>query len=198
MKPSVKYASDGISSASQSRRACRGTSVSPENHAGKNCERERTPRTGYNPGIQVGDVLELLDHGARVVVLSRGMAECFHVPRETLGFLKERQIGVHLLPTKEAVALYNKLAETEPVGGFSYDMLMRCPANGVALPGRALDFIQRRRVFQSRCIAEFFAEVRGAHDPTHHFCVPRLWNVVYKEHVTRRQGFSQVASDILF
>ena len=60
---------------------------------------------------------ELLDHGATVVVLSRGMAECLHVPRETLIFLKERQIAAHVLPTKEAVALYNKLAQTEPVGG---------------------------------------------------------------------------------
>jgi hypothetical protein len=57
----------------------------------------------------------LLEHGAKVVVLSRGMAECLHVPRETLDFLKERQIPVHVLPTQHAVAL-NKLAQTEPVG----------------------------------------------------------------------------------
>ena len=77
----------------------------------------RETGTGHDPGIQVSDVQELLDHGARVVVLSRGIAECLHVPRETLEFLKERQIAAHVLPTKEAVALYNKLAETEPVGG---------------------------------------------------------------------------------
>ncbi len=45
------------------------------------------------------------------------MAECLHVPRETLDFLKERQIAAHVLPTTEAAALYNKLAETERVGG---------------------------------------------------------------------------------
>jgi hypothetical protein len=77
----------------------------------------RETGTGHNPGIQVADVQELVDHGARVVVLSRGMAECLQVPRETLDFLKERQIAAHVLPTKDAVALYNKLAETEPVGG---------------------------------------------------------------------------------
>ena len=54
---------------------------------------------------------------AKVVVLSRGMAECLHVSRETLDFLKERQIAVHVLPTQHAVALYNKLAQTEAVGG---------------------------------------------------------------------------------
>ena len=54
---------------------------------------------------------------AKVVVLSRGMAECLHVPRDTLEFLEQRQIAVHVLPTQHAVALYNKLAQTEPVGG---------------------------------------------------------------------------------
>ena len=73
--------------------------------------------TAHKPGIQIADVQELLEHGAKVVVLSRGMAECLHVPRETLDFLKERQIPVHVLPTQHAVALYNKLAQTEPVGG---------------------------------------------------------------------------------
>jgi len=62
-------------------------------------------------------VQELLDRGATVVVLSRGMAECRQVSRETLDFLNGRQIAVHVLPTTEAVALYNKLAENEPVGG---------------------------------------------------------------------------------
>jgi hypothetical protein len=77
----------------------------------------RETGTGHKPGIQIADVQELLDHGAKVVVLSRGMAQCLEVPRETLDFLKERQITAHVLPTKEAVALYNKLAATESVAG---------------------------------------------------------------------------------
>ena len=48
----------------------------------------RETRTSHKPGIQIADVQELLEHGAKVVVLSRGMAECLHVPRETLDFLK--------------------------------------------------------------------------------------------------------------
>ena len=40
----------------------------------------------HNPGIQIADVQELLEHGSKVVVLSRGMAECLHVPSETLEF----------------------------------------------------------------------------------------------------------------
>ena len=77
----------------------------------------RETQTSHRPGIQIADVQELLDHGAKVIVLSRGMSECLHVPRETLEFLQERQIPVHILPTQQAVALYNKLAQTEQVGG---------------------------------------------------------------------------------
>ena len=77
----------------------------------------RDTNTSHHPGIQIADLQELLDHGAKVVVLSRGMVECLHVPRETLDFLQEQQIAVHVLPTQHAVALYNKLAQTELVGG---------------------------------------------------------------------------------
>ena len=85
---------------------------------GGSCEWNwRETGTSHKPGIQISDVQELLEHGAKVVVLSRGMAECLDVPRNTLDFLKQRQIAVHVLPTKEAAQLYNKLAQTEPVGG---------------------------------------------------------------------------------
>ena len=85
---------------------------------GGSCEWNwRETGTSHKPGIQIADVQELLDHGAKVVVLSRGMAECLHVPRETLEFLGQRQITVHVLPTQYAVSLYNKLAQTEAVGG---------------------------------------------------------------------------------
>jgi hypothetical protein len=77
----------------------------------------RETGTNHQPGIQPADVQELLDHGAKVVVLSRGMKECLQIPRETLDFLKEKQIPAHVLPTMEAVKLYNELAEKEPVGG---------------------------------------------------------------------------------
>jgi len=77
----------------------------------------RETGTSHRPGIQIADVQELVEHGSKVVVLSRGMAECLHVPLETLEFLKQRQIAVHVLPTQHAVALYNKLAQTEAVGG---------------------------------------------------------------------------------
>jgi hypothetical protein len=77
----------------------------------------RDTGTEHSPGIQPADVQELLDHNAKVIVLSRGMKECLHVPGETLDFLREYDVMVHVLPTAEAVALYNELAEKEPVGG---------------------------------------------------------------------------------
>ncbi len=78
----------------------------------------RETGTAHVPGIQPADVQELLDHGATVVVLSRGMNECLQVPRETLEFLKEQQIEVHVLPTPEAVEFYNQLAKKQQsVGG---------------------------------------------------------------------------------
>jgi hypothetical protein len=63
------------------------------------------------------DVRELLNHGAKVAVLSPGMKKCLQVPPETLDFLKEKQIETHVLPTTEAVEIYNQRAEKEPVGG---------------------------------------------------------------------------------
>ena len=77
----------------------------------------RESGTSHNPGIQIADFQELLEHGSKVVVLSRGMAKCLRVPSETFEFLEPRQIPVHLLPTQHAAALYNKLARTQLVGG---------------------------------------------------------------------------------
>ena len=73
--------------------------------------------TSHSPGIQPEDVEELLEHGAEQVVLSRGMNERLQVKDETLRMLERRGIPAHVLPTKEAVELYNGLAEDEPVGG---------------------------------------------------------------------------------
>lgn len=73
--------------------------------------------TQHSPGIQIADVEELLENGARVVVLSRGQVGRLSVPPETVRFLENKGITVHVLKTREAVQLYNKLCETEPVGG---------------------------------------------------------------------------------
>lgn len=77
----------------------------------------RETGTNHVPGIQPVDVKELLEHGATVVVLSKGMHEQLQVCPETLQMLKDRNISVHILQTKEAVRFYNELRDKERVGG---------------------------------------------------------------------------------
>lgn len=60
---------------------------------------------------------ELLDHGARVLVLSKGFLERLQVCPETLAMLKDKDIPVHVLQTEQAVRRYNDLAKDEAVGG---------------------------------------------------------------------------------
>ncbi len=72
--------------------------------------------TDHVPGIQPADVEELLEHGAKVVVLSKGFHERLQVCSETLEMLKQRGIEFHMLQSEEAVRLYNKLREKDPVG----------------------------------------------------------------------------------
>lgn len=72
--------------------------------------------TSHVPGIQPADVQEVLEHGARTVILARGMNERLQVKPETLEMLEDRGISVEVLQTEEAVRRYNELAGTEPVG----------------------------------------------------------------------------------
>jgi hypothetical protein len=73
--------------------------------------------THHVPGIQPADIQELLDHGSRVVVLSRGMQLALQTCPETLQMLRECGITYHVEETNAAVELYNRLAQTEAVGG---------------------------------------------------------------------------------
>ncbi|MGE5306582.1 MAG: Mth938-like domain-containing protein [Alphaproteobacteria bacterium] len=73
--------------------------------------------TRHVPGIQPGDVVELLDRGSDVIVLTRGMELALETCPATLEMLRERGIPVHVEETRAAVALYNELAEEHAVGG---------------------------------------------------------------------------------
>lgn len=73
--------------------------------------------THHTPGIQVADVEELVDHGAQVVVLSRGQQLRLRVPDETVAALTGQGVAVEVLESGVAVARYNELAdEGRPVG----------------------------------------------------------------------------------
>lgn len=76
----------------------------------------RETGTSHVPGVQPADLEELLEHGADVVVLSRGQLHALRVPEATLLWLRERGVEAHVHGTKEAVARYNELAEGRPVG----------------------------------------------------------------------------------
>jgi hypothetical protein len=77
----------------------------------------RETGTRHVPGIQPADVAELLEHGAEVVVLAKGALERLQVCPETLDLLKNKGIPAHILPTEDAVRLYNELAAKQKVGG---------------------------------------------------------------------------------
>jgi hypothetical protein len=73
--------------------------------------------TEHTPGIQPADVRELLDHGATTVVLSQGMLKRLRTCPETIELLKQQGVSVHVVPTQDAVELYNELRKTRRVAG---------------------------------------------------------------------------------
>ena len=73
--------------------------------------------THHVPGLQPSDVQELLDHGSTVVILTRGMRLVLRTCPETLQLLRDRGITYRVEETKAAVKLYNRLAQTQAVGG---------------------------------------------------------------------------------
>jgi len=73
--------------------------------------------TQHDPGIQPADVEELVAKGAKILVLSRGMASRLKTAPETIRYLEDRGVTVYVRETPEAIALYNELAESQPVGG---------------------------------------------------------------------------------
>jgi hypothetical protein len=72
--------------------------------------------TRHSPGVQVGDVEEIVAAGAEVVVLSRGVHQQLQVPAETVEWLQAQGITVHVLQTERAIERYNELAATVRVG----------------------------------------------------------------------------------
>ena len=66
--------------------------------------------THHRPGIQPADVAELLDHGADVVVLSRGRELRLETTPEALALLASHQVEVVRGETGDAIGEYNRLA----------------------------------------------------------------------------------------
>ena len=77
----------------------------------------RETGTRHVPGIQPADVQELIDNGAKAVVLSRGIWNRLEVCPETLNVLAKNGIDVEVLQTEAAVERFNVLRESMLVGG---------------------------------------------------------------------------------
>jgi hypothetical protein len=77
----------------------------------------RETRTRHVPGIQPADVQELMEHGARAVVLSKGIWKRLQVCPETLEVLAKNGIQVEVLQTEDAVERFNDLRDSIAVGG---------------------------------------------------------------------------------
>lgn len=76
----------------------------------------RDSGTDHRTGIQPSAVREVLEHGARIVILSSGVLGALNVAPETLELLAEKGVAVEVLRTPAAIERYNTLAATEPVG----------------------------------------------------------------------------------
>jgi hypothetical protein len=75
----------------------------------------RETGTRHRPGIQTADVMELMERGAEVVVLSTGFYGRLGVCPETLQLLEESNVTTHVAKSDEAVQLYNRLTERQAV-----------------------------------------------------------------------------------
>jgi len=74
--------------------------------------------TSHTRGIQIDDVKELVEHGAKVIVLTRGMLLRLTVPDRTRDYLESRNIEVVVASTKTGMKIYNDYAEKKvPVAG---------------------------------------------------------------------------------
>ncbi|MGE0710715.1 MAG: Mth938-like domain-containing protein [Planctomycetota bacterium] len=65
--------------------------------------------TRHVPGVQLADAQELVDRGAEVVVLSRGVQLVLQVPDATVAALRAPGVEVVVAQTEEAARRYEEL-----------------------------------------------------------------------------------------
>lgn len=77
----------------------------------------RESDTGHHAGVQPRAVAELVDRGARTVVLATGVLGLLRIAPETVALLDRDGVTLHVTRTPAAVSRYNALAAMgEPVG----------------------------------------------------------------------------------
>jgi hypothetical protein len=74
--------------------------------------------TAHTRGIQIGDVEEVIEKGAEVVILTKGVLSRLRVPRATRFHVEKQGVQLIVASTKKAVGLYNEYVDKGvPVGG---------------------------------------------------------------------------------
>lgn len=73
--------------------------------------------TSHEDGIQRKEIEILLDRGAEVIILSRGVYGRLSVSPEARNLLEESGVEYKVMKTEEAIDEYNRLAENTRVGG---------------------------------------------------------------------------------
>ncbi len=72
--------------------------------------------TNHSRGIQLQDIKDLLEKGAGVIVISKGMLNRLRLSKNAKEFLKSHNIDYYHLNTKKAVEKYNLLKDSKPAG----------------------------------------------------------------------------------
>jgi hypothetical protein len=76
----------------------------------------RESHTDHRTGVQPRAVAELVDRGARIIVLATGVLGLLRIAPETEAFLAREGVVLQELRTPAAVRRYNALATDGPVG----------------------------------------------------------------------------------
>jgi hypothetical protein len=71
----------------------------------------RETGTEHSPGIQPADISELLERHPDAIVLGCGVFGRLRVCEETMATLREQGVPYHVENTRDAVQLFNELAE---------------------------------------------------------------------------------------
>lgn len=70
-------------------------------------------RSGHHLSIE--DIEEVIEERPEVLIIGTGSSGVMKVPKEVVEFIRGRGIEVHVLRTKEACELFNKLEKTRNV-----------------------------------------------------------------------------------
>ena len=72
--------------------------------------------THHQPGVQFGDVKELLENKAETIVLTKGVLGRLNVRDELVRRLEASGITVHVAKTRKAVQIYNQVCNDGVAG----------------------------------------------------------------------------------